>query len=284
VSQPEPNEAATAQPQAETPQPVLAPDNLTLREAAGALGSSTTVLRKLIRQGRLPEAERVESFEGRVWAIPLSAIPGIADRLGVAVSVADAIDVREPDVAEVTSGWQADPAPEVAVEPPEINDPTTTSWAIESAGTAVEITDSDVSLAEVLDTALLEQLLGAKAAETQALVTAERQRAVYESLAARQLEVERRFTEEAERSAELARQLRDEAVARAVADARVSELRNQLQREISYSEAERYERRQALAREAEAVADAARTHAALGWWSRKRLKATTGSDDPINEP
>ncbi|MBT8241861.1 MAG: hypothetical protein KJN63_11600, partial [Acidimicrobiia bacterium] len=243
---------------------------------------STTMLRKLIRQGRLPEAEKVQSYEGRVWAVPISAISGIAERLGVAISVADAIDVREPDDAEQTSGRQEIPAPEVALEGSETIDQPPPGQAIEAAGSAVEVTDRadhEVSLAEVLDTALLERLLGAKDAETKALVNAERQRAVYESLAARQLEVEQRFTEEAERSAELARQLRDEAVARAVADARVTELRNQLQREITYSESERYERRQALAREASAVADAARTEAVLGWWSRRRLKAATAAED-----
>ncbi len=108
---------------------------------------------------------------------------------------------------------------------------------------------------------------------------AERQRTEYESLAARQLDVERRFAQELERSSGLAQQLRDEAVARAIADARVIELRDQLQREIAYADAERYERRQAISREALATAEAARSRVALGWWSRRRLRASANIED-----
>ncbi|MGI9608753.1 MAG: hypothetical protein ACR2NL_00510 [Acidimicrobiia bacterium] len=303
------------QPEAETSEPVRPPDTLSLRETADALGSSTTKLRKLIRQGRLPEAEKVKTFEGRVWAVPVTAIPGIAERLGMVVSVAEAIDVREPETAVPTPQETLAAAPEeiadapdeiavapeldiadapqeIAVAPeeiavavaaiqPERHGQTASSAAIEAAGTDVEITSdidiaesNDLTLAEVLDTALLERLLGAKEAETTALVKAERHRTEYESLAARQLDVERRYAEEIDRAANLAQQLRDEAVARAVADTRVKELRDQLQREITYTEAERYERRQAVVRETQAAAEAARTRAAMGWWSRRRLRAS----------
>lgn len=269
--------------QAEATPPGLAPDTLTLREAADALGSSTTALRKLIRQGRLPEAEKVKTYEGRLWAVPIDAIPAIAERMGLAVSVVDAIDVREPEVNEPASGWSEEPAPaEDTADIPVSMESPQRGHAIEAAGSEVDVAEvsrQELTLSEVLDTALLERLLGAKEAETTALVKAERHRTEYESLAARQLEVERRFDQETERSEELARKLHDEAVARAVSDARVTELRNQLQREITYAEAERYERRQALAREATASADAAQTRAALGWWSRRRLRAATKSGE-----
>ncbi|MFW2381547.1 MAG: hypothetical protein ACN4GZ_07295 [Acidimicrobiales bacterium] len=289
-------------PEAATAEPVGPPDTLSLRETADALGSSTTKLRKLIRQGRLPEAEKVKTFEGRVWAVPVAAIPGIAERLGMVVSVVDAIDVREPepDVSApsseepVTAAAPEEPvaasAPEAitSVEAPPVDsaspEPPVSSAAIEAAGTEVEFARDDaesneLTLAEVLDTALLERLLGAKEAETTALVRAERHRTEYESLAARQLDVERRYADEVERAASLAQQLRDEAVARAVADTRVKELRDQLQREITYTEAERYERRQAVVREAQAAADAARARGAMGWWSRRRLRATSTPDE-----
>ena len=71
-----------------------------------------------------------------------------------------------------------------------------------------------------------------------------------------------------------------QARARAMADARVQELRDQLQREITYAEAERYERRQAMAREALAAAEAARTRGALTWWSRRRLRSSDPSSPP----
>ncbi len=236
----------------------------------------------MIRQGRLPEAQQVKTFEGRMWAVPLEAIPGIAERLDLNTSVVDVIDVREPETAARASAWQEHPAAEAAA----VSDyPRTsvTGTAIEAAGSEIGVGDDlgashDLTLAEVLDTALLERLLGAKEAETDALVKAERQRTEYESLAARQLDVERRLAQEVERSGELTRQLRDEAVARAIADARVTQLRDQLQREITHAEAERYERRQATAREAHAAADAAESRAALGWWSRRRLQAGHTSD------
>jgi hypothetical protein len=232
----------------------------------------------MIRQGRLPEAQQVKTFEGRMWAVPLEAIPVIAERLDMDISVVDAIDVREPEAAEPVSDWQERSA-EAATALSDHPETSEVGTAIEAAGSESGAGNGpgaphELTLTEVLDTALLERLLGAKEAETGALVKAERQRTEYESLAARQLEVERRFDREVERSSELTRQLRDEAVARSIADARVTQLRDQLQREMAYAEAERYERRQAMAREALAAAEAAESRAAMGWWSRRRLRAS----------
>ncbi|NNE96576.1 MAG: helix-turn-helix domain-containing protein, partial [Acidimicrobiales bacterium] len=58
--------------------PELEPGQMTLRQTADVLGVSSTTLRKMIRRGLLPEAEKVKTFEGRVWAIPIDAVPGIA--------------------------------------------------------------------------------------------------------------------------------------------------------------------------------------------------------------
>ncbi len=302
---------------------------LTLRQTADALGTSTTTLRKMIRQGRLPEAEKVRTIEGRVWSIRVESIRSIAERSGFVLSVTDSIDLRDPEVADAeaedtplensdtdtdtpgafatepevrtapvrhlepvpseTFETEADTELESAalseamapvqtptpVEP--VVEPATT--AIESAGPTAEVETVEASgapsLADVLDTALLEKLLGAKDAETQALVVAERQRTEYESLAARQLEVERRYEVAEVQRKQLAERLHDEALARAIADARVTELRDQLQREITYAEAERYERRQALARETLALSEAAETRASLGWRARRRLSKKT---------
>ncbi len=146
--------------------PVLAPGNLTLREAADALGSSSTALRKMIRQGRLPEAQEVKTFEGRMWAVAIEAIPGIAERLGLDISVVDAVDLREPETAEMASDRRENPASEAAP----VNDEPglgRSGTAIETAGREAAVgIDVDalpeLTLADVLDTALLERLLGAK--------------------------------------------------------------------------------------------------------------------------
>ena len=305
----------------------LDPGSLTLRQAADALGSSTTTLRKMIRQGHLPEAEKVKTLEGRVWAIPADSISGIAERSGFSVSLVDAIDLRDPetaveeaeqvlvDLGEVDNtirldthrlqSWRDESAPSETVEIDLGAEPVAApigrrdtyetepltdssvpvveattpeaSTAIESIGTEADVESVQASteaptLADVLDTALLEKLLGAKDAETVALVKAERQQTEYEGLAARQLEVEQRYFDVAVERSDLADRLQNEALARAISDARVTELRDQLQREITYAEAERYERRQALARETKAAAEAAETRAALGWWGRRKLR------------
>jgi hypothetical protein len=258
----------------------------------------------MIRQGRLPEAEKVRTGEGRVWAIPATSIPGIAERAGLTVDLTESIDLRDaeaPDDAETdsidaaaaaaeTESWRLEPVPSetvavdtgyevtsIAVDFPAQSDEE--PEALSSAGTAIESIGSEAavegqgapSLADVLDTALLEKLLGAHEEKTKALVQAERQRTEYEALAARQLDVERRFEDVDSQRVELAERLHSESVARAIADARVTELRDQLQREITYAEAERYERRQALARETKAAAEMADAKARLGWWARRKL-------------
>lgn len=303
----------------------LEPGAFTLRQAADALGTSTTTLRKMIRQGRLPEAEKVKTADGRVWSIPAASIPGIAARAGFAVTIADAIDLREPetdlsveevlvDPAELDNAihlddsrredgrlesWRLEPVPSETIEIDLDSEPmatplgrsdaapaesevsesvdvdSETGTAIESIGAeaAIEPVESAApTLSDVLDTALLEKLLGAKEAETVALVKAERQRSEYDALAARQLEIEQRYADADLQRSALAEQLHKEALARAISDARVTELRDQLQREITYAEAERYERRQALARETKATAEAAEIRAALGWRARRKLR------------
>ena len=298
----------------------LEPGGLTLRQAADALGTSTTTLRKMIRQGRLPEAEKVKTLEGRVWSIPADSIPGIAERSGFSVSVTDPIDLRDPEpsmsVEEVLvdpgefdntiqldehrlDSWRLEPVPSETMEVDRVTEPIATplgktdaanvpeeqtsdevqevpaGTALESIGAEGAVEPTEVSaptLSDVLDTALLEKLLGAKEAETVALVKAERQRSEYDALAARQLEVEQRYADADLQRTALADQLHNEALARAISDARVTELRDQLQREITYAEAERYERRQALARETKAAAEAAEIRAALGWWGRRKLR------------
>ena len=313
----------------------LEPGALTLRQAADALGSSTTALRKMIRQGSLPEAEKVKTPDGRVWSIPADSIPGIATRTGFSVSVVEAIDLRDPEsldtsVEEVlvdpndldntiqldahrSESWRLKPAPSETAEVDLGTDPVATPIGrsdfyqpgpVGAAAPAETATEPDVSTAlqsigaeadielaeagetlpssgaplndaptfsDVLDTALLEKLLGAKEAETVALVQAERHRSEYDALAARQLEVERRYADVDLQRSDLADRLQSEALARAISDARVTELRDQLQREVTYAEAERYERRQALARETKAAIEAAEIRAALGWWGRRKL-------------
>lgn len=285
----------------------LEPGTLTLRQAADLLGSSITMLRKLIRQGRLLEAEKVKTSEGRVWAIPAASIPSIAAREGFEINLnVDAVapsagvsETSEP-VVDLTSLAEESQEPDPVIEPNRdeelrASNPGEISFTEELAPSdagpgGVAATDLEPivpkasveieaageiptmpTLAEVVDAAFLETLLGAKASESEALVSAERHRVEYDSLAARQMELELRLSTTDDERRVLAERLHNEALARAIADARVTELRDQLQREIAYAEAERYERRQAVAREALAAMKAAEAESVMGRRARRRL-------------
>lgn len=285
----------------------IEPGILTLREAANLLGTSTTTLRKLIRLGRLLEAEKVQTTGGRVWSIPAASIPSIAKREGFEINLnADALSpsvalshTTEP-VVDLSSLAEESYEPANVIEPDldvalPAADPDDQSLTAElapsDAGLAAAVaTDLEPmvpkasveiesagempatpTLAEVVDAAFLETLLGAKASESEALVAAERHRVEYDSLAARQMELELRLSTTDDERRVLAERLHNETLARAIADARVTELRDQLQREIAYAEAERYERRQAVAREALAAMKAAETESVMGRRARRRL-------------
>lgn len=275
----------------------LEPGTLTLRQAADLLGSSTTTLRKLIRQGRLLEAEKVKTAEGRVWAIPEASIASIAEREGFEINLtAEPVDAAasssaesEPveSVVDLTSLAEEGDAP--LDEPADLRRQeelartdagaaVTAATDVEPIGhkASIEIESSRESpvaptLAEVVDAAFLETLLGAKASESEALVIAERHRVEYDSLAARQMELELRLSSIDDERRVLAERLHNETLARSIADARVTELRDQLQREITYAEAERYERRQAVAREALAALRAAEAESVMSRRARRRL-------------
>lgn len=285
----------------------IEPGTLTLHEAADLLGSSTTMLRKLIRLGRLSEAEKVQTTEGRAWSIPIVSIPSIAEREGFEINLN--VDALWPNVAlshttepvvDLTSLAEESHEPAYIIEPDRdwalpASDPhdqsMTGELAPSDAGLAtaaatdlepmvpkasVEIElageiPAAPTLAEVVDAAFLETLLGAKASESEALVAAERHRVEYDSLAARQMELELRLSTTDDERRVLAERLHNETLARAIADARVTELRDQLQREIAYAEAERYERRQAVAREALAAMRAAEAESVMGRRARRRL-------------
>ncbi len=280
-------------------------DTLTLHQAADLLGSSTTMLRKLIRLGRLFEAEKVQSAEGRVWSIPIASIPSIAEREGfeinlnvdapwssVALSAEPIVDLTslveesyEPAyVIEPDRDWAfpaADPDHRLLTAELALSDarlaataPTDLEPMVPKASVEIESAGeipAAPTLAEVVDAAFLETLLGAKASESEALVAAERHRVEYDSLAARQMELELRLSTTDDERRVLAERLHNETLARAIADARVTELRDQLQREIAYAEAERYERRQAIAREALATMKASEAASVMGRRARRRL-------------
>ena len=134
-------------------------------------------------------------------------------------------------------------------------------------------------MAEVVDLALLDRLLGA---QEQRVVAESQVREARSALAAlnhthnrvtSELEVERH-----ERMV-IADRYREERMARAASDAKVTELRNRVTREMALAEAERQAKSEAMGRTIQAERDAANAFAAMGWLARRRYRRLVETSD-----
>lgn len=237
-------------------------ETLTLAQAGGRLGVDEDRLRRLVRTGKLPEASRHSDGTTAAWVIPAAALGDIARRNGWT------IDVRDPEnpmvvpsaaSAEIDSREQLDPKPTV--------------------DSPADRRSEELALAQIVDAALLDRLLGAHEEKAEAIA---RSREIEETLSAaneaqvrttEMLEIERR-----ERTVAIDR-LREEQRARHVADAKVAELRDRLQREMNNYDLERRARNEAADRSRQAEKDAATAVAAMGWLSRRRYRRLTDTED-----
>jgi hypothetical protein len=133
------------------------------------------------------------------------------------------------------------------------------------------------SVTEVLDLALLDRLLGVQEDRARAEAQAQESRHALAALnvthnrVTGELDVERR-----ERMV-VADRYREERMARAVADAKVAELRDRVIREMAVAEAEKREKAEALSRSARAEREAANALAAMGWLARRRYRRSLGT-------
>lgn len=128
------------------------------------------------------------------------------------------------------------------------------------------------SMAEVLDLALLDRLLGAEEEKTIAAVEAAHAQTALDALAE---EHERTTSElEVERQEHLASadRYRQERTARIVADAKVAELRERVAREMAIAESQKQARAEATARWLAAEREAAHALASMGWLARRRFR------------
>jgi hypothetical protein len=255
---------------------------VTLNQAGEQLGVDDATLTRLIRMGALPEARQEPTDDGTVWVIPEGVLPSVAARNGWT------IDLRGPRAAA---------HPPAAAQAPQVDETITidgesaaeaTTPARESNGALVLRADAALdgpeetrtgggvpSVSEVVDLALLDRLLGA---QEQKVVAESQVRETRNALAALntahnrvtgELEIERH-----ERMV-VADRFREERLARAAADAKVTELRNRVTREMALAEAERQAKAEAVYRSAKAERDAANAFAAMGWLGRRRYRRLT---------
>jgi hypothetical protein len=134
-------------------------------------------------------------------------------------------------------------------------------------------------MVEAMDMALLDRLLGVQEERVSAQVEARETKHALTALneahnrTTGELEIERR-----ERMV-TADRYREERMARAVADAKIAELRDRVVREMSLADAEKQARSEALARSIRAERDAANAVASMGWLARRRYKRLSRSED-----
>ncbi len=245
---------------------------LTLDQAGRQLGVDHDALSRLIRMGALPEAQQQSSDSGSVWVIPERVLPSVAARNGWTIDLRGTHALVAADgeaTTDVTPGVQMVPLPPTV--------PTRGSGASPVAGATTSMTTTDhqggpPSVGEVIDLALLDRLLGAQ--EQRVLAEAHVQEARNALTALNQTHNRVTSELEIERHERMvaADRYREERLARAAADAKVTELRNRVTREMELAEAERRARSEALDRTARAEREAANAVASMGWLARRRYR------------
>ena len=266
-------------------------ETLGLREAAEHLGVSVDTLRRRIKDDAMPEAFKAEGKFGSTWVVPLVAMADIADRERWVLQL-PSDEESDRDSAQATTAANElvsaqGPAQRLTTAVP--NAVPTGDKNVPSGTLVVTPSDVEAKLTAVTREENLEWVERLLAAETRA-AGAETRLEIMESEAQA---TERRIGQltrdlEHER-AELRRlktDLSNEEKAKAVAQARTDELRGQLKRDridlearigVAQGEAEDH-----LARADSLQASLGEAHAAMGWWSKRRLaKVTPTSIDKI---
>lgn len=275
---------------------------LTLSQAGQQMGVEDGTLSRLIMMGALPEARQQPGPEGTVWVIPEGVLPSIAARNGWTIdlrgpgaAVAPPAAAQEPPIDPVGSPAPADPPSPVLV----VGSGTSTSPGSNGAlvphdaahpdgPLEVEVhpetdaypkSEAAPSVAEVVDLALLDRLLGAQ----EQRVMAEGQVRETRSALAVLNQTHNRVTSELEVERHermvIADRYREERLARAASDAKVTELRNRVTREMALAEAERQAKSEAMGRTIQAERDAANAVAAMGWLARWRFRRLNESNE-----
>ncbi|MEL6983171.1 MAG: hypothetical protein AAFO29_12170 [Actinomycetota bacterium] len=244
---------------------------LTLDQAGQQLGVGDDALSRLIRMGALPEARQEAGPDGPTWVIPERALPSLAARNGWT------IDLRGPRAVVSAGPATPDLAPGHELVPSGEMSPAAPSDAGDQLAPMADPAPGAPSVTEVIDLALLDRLLGAQEQKTMAEHQVRETRNALSALnqthnrTTNELEVERH-----ERLV-VADRYREERMARAASDAKVTELRNRVTREMALAEAERQARAEAMDRTARAEREAANAFASMGWLARRRFRRLSTS-------
>ncbi len=229
---------------------------ITLRQAGEKLGVEPKALEQLISDGHLPEARRSPDVGGERWLLPASKLGDIAKRHGWV------IDLRPDEDSPQTHSLV--PIQRQASAPPRA-----TTDTPEPGG-------NPLSVAEVLDRALLDRLLGVHADKTRAVVEASQTRSALADITQKHERVTRKLEIERRERTISGDRYREERSARLVADAKVAELRQRVSREMALAEAERIAKDEAVQQRRAAEEDATKAIATMGWLARRRFRRTYG--------
>ena len=271
---------------------------LTFREAGQKLGVDRSVLKRMLREGRLPEAEKVRRSQGWVWVLPEGAVEKLKSHPDLVIDLntnPPQARIEQPIEPEVTV---TDEAPEIEIQVEKITE--TQEAAMEVAETTQDTVADDAeirhlslasnnqpvsapehrSASEIVDTELLDRLLAIQEAKTEAMCRAEQSEYALEAAKTHYSALEEELNVERKERSMATEKLREERLTRKVADVKIAELNEQLVRETTIAEAERQERITSTGRTLEAEQKATYAFASMGWWGRRRyLKALRRSQD-----
>lgn len=258
---------------------------VTLRELSSRAGVEIDRLQHMIRIGSLPEANRVSTDDGEVWVVPIEALPDLADRTGWHIDTVDLTSNPGPTV------WVSPAQPDLdlpesagsvaTLEAGDATDPVGHDLVPRSGDVLTgpgEFTRSDeeVTVAEIIDGALLSRLLGAHEDRAEANARARESQRAMTAMAAGQQRMVRELAEERYERQRVNDRFRDERNARMVADAKLAEVRARLDHETAMVEKERQARLDANRRIAEAEREAAAALASMSWLARRKLQRRLG--------
>lgn len=251
---------------------------LTLSELSGHVGVDIALLKRMIRTGALPEAAKVTRPDGVTWVVPAAMVDQLVNRHGWTVTALD-LTGEEPAMT-VDGDTGIDEATDPMPAERSSNDKSSVGRElIPSAQTehglttqVYEQSTEEITVAEIVDGALLNRLLGAHEERAEAEARARESQRAMEALAAGRQRIVRELAEERFERQRTVDRLRDERSARMVADAKMAELRARVEREETMAESERQARMDATRRSIEAEREAAAALASMGWLARRRFE------------
>lgn len=255
-------------------------ETLGLREAAEHFGVSVDTLRRRIKDDAMPEAFKAEGKFGSTWVVPLKAMADIADRERWVLQLPG----DEPQPAERISDTPgnagqgaAHPVAQPLTNPMPSGDTGVPAVMVLETSDAVQVASAPAIREENLE--WVERLL---AAETRATGAETRLQTMESEAVATERRIGQLTRDLEHERAELRRlrtDLSNEEKAKAVAQARTDEVRGQLKRDrldlearigVAQGEAETH-----LARAESLQLSLGDAHAAMGWWSKRRLAKVT---------